>query len=173
MNHSPELDDVRLQTSKKNLLLSLGLLATDFRERVRRGLWAEGHNLHPSHSSVLVHLSVEGSRPTELAERAGMSKQAMGKIIDELCEIGYVKKAADPRDGRARIICFTDKGLALLSDSAGIIDGIWQDYAQLIGEDRLAELRDNLTHLRLAVREDSRQKIASSKSRRAGDILSH
>ena len=50
-----------------------------------------------------------------------MSKQAMGKMIDELEEIGYVEKAEDPEDGRAKMICFTRKGLGLLKDSGEIV----------------------------------------------------
>ncbi len=144
---APPLDDARRAARKKSLMHPLQYIATDFRDRIRQGLKDRGHRLQPAYSSVIVHLRLEGSRLTELAERAGMSKQAMGKMIDELEEIGYVKKTADPLDGRAKMICFTKKGLGLLADSGEIVDNIWQDYATLIGEQNLINIRDELLEL--------------------------
>lgn len=153
-----DIDDARLAAARLNLLHPLSLLAGDFRARIRAGLHERGHHLRPSQSAVIVHLGIHGSRPSELAARAGMSKQAMGKLVDELEQIGYVAKMPDPVDGRARLIRFTDRGLALLADSAAIVDGIWRDYAALIGTRRLKALRDELHDLLLQVtraREDA------------------
>jgi len=147
MKKTTNYNDARIEASKKNLLQPLALLAGDFRDRIRDGLRERGHELHPGQSGIIVHLAMEGSRPSELAKRAGMTKQAMGKIVDELEVIGYVEKAADPQDGRAKIIRFTGAGLKLLADSRDIVDGIWQDYAGLIGERRLQRLREDLNDL--------------------------
>jgi len=57
------------------------------------------------------HLSLEGLRLTELARRAGMTKQAMGGLVDECEAWGLVQRQADPRDHRAKIIVFTPTGL--------------------------------------------------------------
>ena len=151
MKRAADIDDARVEASKKNLLLPLALLSNDFRERIRKGLKIRKHQLHPGQSSVIVHLRIGGSRPSELAEKAGMTKQAMGKIVDELQEIGYVEKAADPNDGRAKIIRFTEKGLDLLQDSGDIIDEIWRDYTELVGAKRLGILREELDGLLLKV----------------------
>jgi len=149
-------EDARRRAAAKNLLQPLAVLAGDFRRRIRAGLRDRGHQLQPSQSAVLVHLAIDGSRPGELARRAGVSKQAMGKIVDELQAVGYVGKIPDPADGRARVIRFTDRGLELLEDSAQIIDGIWRDYAALVGERRLAALRDELDGLLLRVTQSDR-----------------
>jgi len=146
-----QVDDARLAAARKNLLHPLSLLAADFRGRIRAGLVERGHHLQPSQSAVLVHLGIQGSRPSELAARAGMSKQAMGKLIDELEQIGYVEKTRDPADGRARLVRFTDRGQALLADSAAIVDAIWRDYAALVGKRRLKALRNELNELLLQV----------------------
>ena len=96
-------------------------------------------------------MDIHGSRLTDLAERAGISKQAMGKIIDELENLGYVSRDTH-EDGRAKVIQFTRKGLKLLKDSGDIVDDVWQQYADLFGEKRLARFRDELQDLYVGVR---------------------
>jgi DNA-binding MarR family transcriptional regulator len=63
---------------------------------------------------VTRHLALEGSRLTELAQRAGMSKQAMGDLVDQCEAWGLVTREPDPLDARARRVCFTATGLAWL-----------------------------------------------------------
>jgi DNA-binding MarR family transcriptional regulator len=63
---------------------------------------------------VTRHLALEGSRLTELAQSAGMSKQAMGDLVDQCEAWGLVTREPDPRDARARRVCFTATGLAWL-----------------------------------------------------------
>jgi DNA-binding MarR family transcriptional regulator len=138
------LDDARREARRKALLLPLQRLAGDFRERVRAGLRERGHSLQPAHSSVIVHLGVDGMRLTELASRAGATKQAMGKLVDELEAIGYLERVSDPRDGRAKLVRFSRRGRALLRDAGEIVDSIWSEYAALVGEGRLRALRDTL-----------------------------
>ncbi|MBZ4210710.1 MAG: MarR family transcriptional regulator [Comamonadaceae bacterium] len=70
--------------------------------------------LSASHIHITRHLALEGSRLTELAQRAGVSKQAMGKLVEQCEAWGLVGKMADPRDARARRIVFTSVGLAWL-----------------------------------------------------------
>ncbi|MEI7762861.1 MAG: MarR family transcriptional regulator [Comamonadaceae bacterium] len=70
--------------------------------------------LSASHIHITRHLALEGSRLTELAQRAGVSKQAMGKLVEQCEAWGLVGKMADPRDARARRIVFTSVGLTWL-----------------------------------------------------------
>ncbi len=70
--------------------------------------------LSASHIHITRHLALEGSRLTELAQRAGVSKQAMGKLVEQCEAWGLVGRMADPRDARARRIVFTPVGLAWL-----------------------------------------------------------
>jgi len=67
-----------------------------------------------AHIHITRHLALEGSRLTELAERAGMSKQAMGDLVDQCEAWGLVVRESDRRDGRARRVRFTESGLAWL-----------------------------------------------------------
>ena len=67
-----------------------------------------------AHIHITRHLAQNGSRLTELAARAGMTKQAMGTLVDQCEAWGMVSREHDPADGRARQVRFTDTGLAWL-----------------------------------------------------------
>ena len=67
-----------------------------------------------AHIHITRHLALQGSRLTELAEAAGMSKQAMGKLVDQCEAWGLVTREDDPLDARARRVVFTSVGLAWL-----------------------------------------------------------
>ncbi len=67
-----------------------------------------------AHVHITRHLALEGSRLTDLAAAAGMSKQAMGDLVDQSEAWGLVRREADPRDARARLVRFTDAGRAWL-----------------------------------------------------------
>ena len=68
-----------------------------------------------AHIHITRHLSLQGSRLTELAQAAGMSKQAMGNLVDQCEAWGLVKRTHDSRDARARLIEFTEVGLVWLA----------------------------------------------------------
>ena len=74
------------------------------------GAGFEDHRL--VHHNVMAHVRHEGIRLTELAEQAGVTKQAMSELVDDLERLGYLERTADPADGRAKLICFTKKGRA-------------------------------------------------------------
>jgi DNA-binding MarR family transcriptional regulator len=90
-----------LMSQNENMPLALSNLAA-------RG------SLSASHIHITRHLALEGSRLTELARRAGMSKQAMGKLVEQCEAWGLVARLADDHDARARRIVFTPVGLAWL-----------------------------------------------------------
>jgi DNA-binding MarR family transcriptional regulator len=70
--------------------------------------------LSASHIHITRHLALDGSRLTDLAQRANMTKQAMGKLVDQCEAWGLVTRQDDPRDARVRRIVFTPVGLAWL-----------------------------------------------------------
>ena len=81
-----------------------------------------------AHIHVTRHLALEGSRLTELAASAGMSKQAMGKLVDQCEAWNLVARAPDPRDARARRVAFTATGLIWLK---AFQDAVAQTEAEL------------------------------------------
>src|SRR4051794_27267510 len=80
-------------------------------EAVRRSLpGADGSVLRAAHTQVFENLDPDGTRLTVLAERAQMSHQAMGEMVDELVRHAYLERVADPADRRARLIRATASG---------------------------------------------------------------
>ena len=71
-------------------------------------------SLSASHIQITRHLPLEGARLTDLAQRAGISKQAMGKLVEQCEAWGLVTRGDDARDARARCVTFTPIGLAWL-----------------------------------------------------------
>jgi DNA-binding MarR family transcriptional regulator len=71
-------------------------------------------SLSASHIQITRHLPLEGARLTDLAQRAGISKQAMGKLVEQCEAWGLVARGDDARDARARCVAFTPIGLAWL-----------------------------------------------------------
>src|SRR5580704_8142813 len=82
------------------------------------GLRAMGYaDLRSTHTTLLSNIDLAGSSVTEAAERAGISKQAMGRLATELEEAGYIRARGNPKDARQRILRFTATGNRLMRDS--------------------------------------------------------
>jgi DNA-binding MarR family transcriptional regulator len=138
---------------KNNIGQHLLEVAKDFQKRALEGFSAEGHSgLQPAHQAVLTHLRISGTRLTELARRASISKQAMGQLVDELERLGYVERVSDPTDGRAKIVRFTAAGIELIADGTEIAGAIQREYAKLIGKKKLDRLREILEELHTKTR---------------------
>ena len=70
--------------------------------------------IKPSHNAVVAHLpSSEPRRAADLATRAGMTRQSMGELVRELEGFGLVEMVPDPQDGRAKLVSWTEDGLAI------------------------------------------------------------
>ncbi|MDX1734993.1 MAG: MarR family transcriptional regulator, partial [Halioglobus sp.] len=83
----------------------------DFERRIFAGLAARGYtDIRPSHSSVFGNLGMGAVRVTELAERAQVTQQAMGKMLKELERLGYIARDIDSGDKRAKEIRLTERG---------------------------------------------------------------
>jgi DNA-binding MarR family transcriptional regulator len=140
---------------RRNIGVLLQQLARDFERRARGTLQARGHTeLLPSHQVVFNNLGRTGTRLTVLAQHAGMTKQAMGQIIDDLEQLGYVERTPDPADGRAKIVRFTPAGLDFVCDAAEVLDGIWSEYSALLGAQELDQLQETLHKLLRGARRD-------------------
>jgi DNA-binding transcriptional ArsR family regulator len=110
---------------------------------------ASGMPLRPAHTNLFPHIDLDGTRQTELARRLGVSKQAVGQLVDELVEMGALERIRDPTDGRARLVRFVHgpdgthgllHGLAVL----GQVEAVLRDE---LGPERWARLHGDLTAL--------------------------
>ncbi len=101
-------------------------------------------DIRVSHGCVFGNIQPEGSRLTDLAERAHMTKQSVGEVASDLDQRGYVERVPDPSDGRAKIIRLTERGLEAQSTGRDLIDAIERDWAERFGAERIAALREAL-----------------------------
>jgi DNA-binding MarR family transcriptional regulator len=116
-------------------------------ESLRR-LHARGHTqLTPAHIAVLPHIDLAGTRPTVLAERADMSKQAAGQLVAELEARGYLRRLPDPADRRASLVGFTDLGRQFLRDAFDLKHELEAEYRAILGDARFEALQGALEGL--------------------------
>jgi DNA-binding MarR family transcriptional regulator len=103
--------------------------------------------IKPSHGAVFANIDAEGTRATELARRAGMTKQSMSELIADLESKGYVQRRPDPRDRRARVVVLTTAGKEVDRAADEIIGRIERAYAKRLGEGPFRELKSLLGRL--------------------------
>mgnify|MGYP001822246132 CR=1 FL=1 len=128
-----------------NLARLLREFSKDFERRIYSQLAAHGFaDIRASHSAVFANLGMGAVRVTELAERAQVTQQAMGKMLKELEQKGYITRAIDTGDKRAKEIKMTEKGIELTLVSLKIVDEIHEQYVELIGEQELYDLEERL-----------------------------
>ena len=88
-----------------------------------------------AHIHITRHLALHGSRLTDLALRAGMSKQAMGDLVDQCEAWGLVTREPDARDARARVVRFTPTGLLWLQAFKEAVAQAEREFRQEVGAD--------------------------------------
>ena len=88
-----------------------------------------------AHIHITRHLALQGSRLTELAQAAGMTKQAMGKLVNQCEAWGLVTREDDPLDARARRVVFTETGLAWLQAFRDAVLQTEQEFREAVGQD--------------------------------------
>lgn len=113
-------------------------MLVEFRGALEQSGYAE---IRPTHGCVFRFIGEGGMRLTELAGYAGMTKQSIGEIVDDLVALGYVERVPDPADRRAKLIQLTPKGRQARGVGAGLFAKIEDRWAERYGEERLAELR--------------------------------
>ena len=96
------------------------------------------------HMAVLQFPGPNGVRPSTLAERAGISKQAMNQLLRSLEDLGYVVRSDARDEGRARIIRFTKRGRAAYSKIHDILRDIEREWSAELGSTSLAQLKELL-----------------------------
>jgi DNA-binding MarR family transcriptional regulator len=137
---------------------TLGGLMRRVEETVRTRVYARMAeagfpDIRPAHSSLLRNLAEHGSRVSELAERAQITKQSMGYLADSLAAAGYVTLEVDPTDRRAKQVRLTEKGRAASEALVRLSAEIEQEFAGLIGQAEMALLRRLLEQLSDRLRE--------------------
>ncbi len=100
-----------------------------------------------AHTQLFPHLDTAGRRLTELARRAGTSKQALTPLVNDLLEWGVIERVPDPGDRRAALLRLTPAGGAALMDGLRVLGEIEAHLASAIGENELAALHGTLLRI--------------------------
>jgi len=101
-------------------------------------------DLRVPHMAVLQFPGPDGVRPGALAERAGMSKQAMNQLLKSLESLGYIVRSDAPDEGRARIVRLTQRGRACYTKIHEILRKIEREWSAELGPKRFRHLKEHL-----------------------------
>src|ERR1700761_5853566 len=93
---------------------------------------------------VFQRIAADGSRLTDLADQAQMSKQSAGVLVDQLESLGYVRRVPDPTDGRARLIVIEERGRRAVEVATATGDGIPSEGKGYLGTRNFTLLRQIL-----------------------------
>jgi len=137
--------------------MASALMFAAFREDLVEAGYGE---IRPTHGCVFRFVQEDGMRLTELAANAGMTKQSIGEIVDDLAELGYVERVPDPADRRAKLIVLTAKGKRAQDVGLELFAGLESRLAERHGAERVAELRALLEEIALAEQADAVPELA-------------
>lgn len=134
--------------ARRSLGWLLRLPYSHLSERVYGSIAARGFpDIRAAHGAVFRHILPSGSRLTELAEAAGMTKQGMAYLVEGLTAAGYLESRPDPADGRARRIHLTRRGQSVTEALLALSEEAEAEFGRRIGPNKLARLRALLEEL--------------------------
>jgi DNA-binding MarR family transcriptional regulator len=121
-------------------------------EEVRRRMLQRLHehgfdDLEPAHLNVLQYPGPQGTRPSELAARLQISKQALNYLLGQLERLGYLERHADPDDLRSKRIVLTERGTSAIPVIREAVSEVESAWAQRLGPKRFTQLRSLLVEL--------------------------
>ena len=100
--------------------------------------------IRTAHTTLFPHLDFEGIRLTDLAVRVGVTKQAVGQLVDDLAALGMVERVSDPADKRAKRVRFSRRGHAALMQGLGILRDLEETLGAAVGQRRMRDLHETL-----------------------------
>jgi DNA-binding MarR family transcriptional regulator len=120
--------------------------------RILRNLHDHGFDdIDAPHLGVILWPGPEGMRPSDLAARMRVTKQALNYLLGELERLGYLERSPDPEDRRARRIALTDRGRTLVPVIRDAVSEVETEWAEALGAERFAQLQMLLYELNEAV----------------------
>ena len=127
---------------------TVNILAQHINRRVAQAVREHGFtDFRASFHPVFQWCGPQGSRLTELAEWAGVTKPSMSEIVDILVRLGYVERTPDPSDRRAMLIRRTERGWEVNRIARQVVEAVQADWSQVIGAEAFSQLLDGLRRL--------------------------
>lgn len=124
--------------------VALESMLDEFREELEGSPYTD---LRPTHGCVFRFVREHGMRLTKLAELASITKQSAGEIVDDLVELGYVKRIPDPEDRRAKLICLTTRGEEAQTHGFGLFATVEKRWMERYGREKIETLRATLEEI--------------------------
>ena len=114
-----------------------------------QGVQERGYpDVRAGHAAVFMHIDRRtGTRLTELARRARMTKQGMMLLVDDLEGRGYVRRVPDPEDGRAKVVRLTARGRRYVAEARRSLLALESRVRRQLGDRRYEQLRQSLESL--------------------------
>jgi DNA-binding MarR family transcriptional regulator len=118
------------------------------RDRIHEAFAEAGYDdVRAEHLAVLQYPGPDGQRPSALAARSGMSRQAINHLVSHLEQAGYLERYSEQPGSSMRLIRLTDRGRDLYAHIEAVARSVEADWAQQVGAARLEELRATLSEL--------------------------
>ena len=105
-------------------------------------------DITPAQMRIMQRVGPGGTRLTDLAEQAQVTKQTAGFLVDQLAKAGWVERTADPTDRRARLVCIAARGREALPIASVAVAEVEAEWEAHLGKRRMTQLRDILGSLR-------------------------
>ncbi len=123
----------------------LGVVWQWVRDQLYAGVVAAGYDdLNAAHVGLWRYPGLEGLRPSQLADRRGITKQSVNDLLAHLEQHGYLLRVPDPADGRARVIRLTSMGWRLQQAIYAEAGAAQLRIAEILGPRRFAQLHSSL-----------------------------
>ncbi|MCL3819927.1 MarR family winged helix-turn-helix transcriptional regulator [Aeromicrobium wangtongii] len=117
-------------------------------QRVLAALQAGGHDVTAAQGRLFARIGPDGTRLTELAARAQVTKQTAGFLVDQLVRAGYVERVLDPTDARARLVRIAERGRVVQRLASRIEREVYAEWTGHLGEQEMARLHRTMLRLR-------------------------
>lgn len=126
----------------------LGVTWRSVQLQLERDLHAAGFgDVRSAHGAVFQTVRAEGSRITDMAAEAQVTRQAMGQLVDDLEQLGYVTRVPDERDGRAKLVKLTDRGWQSIEAARGALAEMERAWANSLGAENVNGMRATLEQI--------------------------
>jgi DNA-binding MarR family transcriptional regulator len=136
-------------TDEQNLGLLCFYPSRAMEARLFAALAAAGFDdLTPAQSRIAARIGPDGTRLTDLAEQALVTKQTAGHLVDQLERAGYVRRVPDPTDGRARLVQIAERGHEVVTLARKVEQEVEAEWTTHLGAETTAQLRAALERLR-------------------------
>jgi len=117
-------------------------------ERVQRAMRGAGYDVTVAQSRLAQRIADDGSRLTELADRAQVTKQTASVLVTALERQGLVERVPDPADGRAQLIRLSAQGREAAAHAMQVVMGVEREWTEHLGAELAGQLREGLLRLR-------------------------